>query len=73
MATFDSTLQLYYITEEVYIINSTILAATNQPIKRIKVYYKGRNTAKTTDKEADNLSTEISLYIGAWVILMINL
>ena len=73
VATFDSTLRLYYTTEEVRATNSTMLAATNQPIKRIKACHKGRNAAKATDEEADNLSAEISLCIGARVMLTTNL
>jgi hypothetical protein len=73
VAAFDSTLRLYYTTEEVRITNCTKLAATNQLIQRIKACNRGRNAAKTTEDEADNLSLEISVCIGAWVILMTNL
>ena len=55
------------------ITNSTMLAATNQLIKRIKVCYKGRNAAKATEDEADNLSPEVSLCIRVQVILTTNL
>ena len=70
---FDSALRLYYTTEEVCITNNTKLMDANQPIKRIKASYRGRNAAKATEDEADNLSPEISLCIGARVILTINL
>jgi ATP-dependent exoDNAse (exonuclease V) alpha subunit len=50
-----------------------MLAATNQPIKRIKACHKGRNAAKATEDEADNLSPEISLCIGARIMLTTNL
>ena len=73
VAMFDSTLQLYYTIEEVCTTNSTMLAATNQPIKRIKVYHKGQNATKATEDKADNLSLEISLCIGAQVMLTTNL
>jgi hypothetical protein len=73
VAAFDSTLRLYYTTEEVRITNCTKLAATNQPIKRIKACHRGRNAAKATEDEADNLSPEISVCIGARVMLTTNL
>ena len=73
VTTFDSALRLYYTTEEVHTTNSTMLAATNQPIKRIKACHKGRNAAKATEDKADNLSTEVSLCIGARVMLTTNL
>jgi ATP-dependent exoDNAse (exonuclease V) alpha subunit len=73
VAAFDSTLRLYYTTEEVRITNCTKLAATNQPIKRIKACHKGRNAARATEDEADNLSHEIHVCIGARVMLTTNL
>ena len=73
MAAFDSTLRLYYTTEEVRITNCTKLAGTNQPIKRIEAYHKGRNAARATEDEADNLSPEIHVCIGARVMLTTNL
>jgi hypothetical protein len=69
-AAFGSTLRLYFTTEEVRHMNVDKLAATNQPVKRIKACYRGRNAAKATKDEADNLSTEISVCIGARVMLM---
>ena len=73
VATFDSALRLYYTTEEVRITNRTKLAEANQPVKRIKACHRGRNAAKATEDEADNLSPEISLCIGARVMLTTNL
>jgi hypothetical protein len=49
------------------------LAATNRPVKKIIARHKSRNTIKTTKEEADNLYTEIHVYIGARVILTTNL
>ena len=73
MAIFDSTLRLYYTSEEVRSINTAKLAATNQAVKRIPAYHKGRNAAKATEEEADNLSPEIYVCIGARVMLTTNL
>jgi ATP-dependent DNA helicase PIF1 len=73
VAAFDSALRLYYTTEEVRITNHTKLTDTNQPVKRIKAYHRGRNAAKATEDEADNLSPEISMCIGARVMLTTNL
>src|SRR6185312_15663147 len=73
VASFDSTLRLYYTTEEVRITNSTKLAAANQHVKKILAQHRGQNAAKATEDEADNLSPEISVCIGARVMLTTNL
>ena len=73
MGDFDSALRLYYTTGEVRITDHTELMDANQPIKRIKASHRGRNAAEATEDEADNLSPEISLCIGARVMLTINL
>jgi hypothetical protein len=70
---FDSALRLYFTAEEVRQTNFDKLAATNQPIKRIKACHRGRNAAKATEDEADNLSPEICVCIGARVMLTTNL
>ena len=49
------------------------LAAANQPVKKILARHKGRNAAKATEDEADNLCPEIHLCIGARVMLTTNL
>ncbi|KAK8912682.1 hypothetical protein VCV18_012361 [Metarhizium anisopliae] len=43
------------------------------PVKKIAARHRGRNAAKVTEDEADNLSPEISLCIGARVMLTTNL
>jgi ATP-dependent exoDNAse (exonuclease V) alpha subunit len=73
VAAFDSALRLYFTTEEVRQTNFDKLAATNQPIKRIKACHRGQNAAKATEDEADNLSPEICVCIGARVMLTTNL
>ena len=73
VAAFDSALRLYFTTEEVRQTNFDRLAATNQPVKRIKACHRGRNAAKATEDEADNLSPEICVCIGARVMLTTNL
>ena len=45
----------------------------NRPIKKILSKYIGRNTSKATDKEVDNLLTELLVCISTQVILSINL
>ena len=60
-------------TEEVRQTNFDKLAATNRPIKRIKACHRGRSAAKATEDEADNLSPEICVCIGARVMLTTNL
>lgn len=73
VASFDSTLRLYYTTEEVRTTNCTKLAAANQPVKKILAQHRGQNAAKASEDEADNLSPEISVCIGARVMLTTNL
>ena len=72
VASFDSTLRLYYTTEEVRTTNSTKLAAANQPVKKIPAQHRGQNAAMATEDEADILSPEISVCIGARVMLTTN-
>lgn len=73
VAAFDSALRLYYTTEEVRLTNHTMLTGANQPVKRIKACHRGRNAAKATEDEAESLSSEISICIGARVMLTTNL
>jgi hypothetical protein len=70
---FDDTLRLYFTTTEVTETNYSRLAAINQPVLKIIARNKGRNTAKATEDEADNLSPEIHVCIGARVMLTSNL
>ena len=71
--TFDSALRLYFITEEVRETNYSKLAATNRPVKKVLAHHKGRNAAKATKEEADNLCPEIHVYVRARVMLTTNL
>jgi ATP-dependent exoDNAse (exonuclease V) alpha subunit len=48
------------------------LAAANRPVKKILAYHKGRNAAKATEDEADNLCPDIHMCIGARVMLTTN-
>jgi hypothetical protein len=73
VAAFDTALQLYFTTEEVKATNSDKLAAENRPVKKILAQHKGRNAAKATKDEADNLCLDIHLCIGARVMLTTNL
>jgi hypothetical protein len=50
-----------------------MLSAVNQPVKVLTAIHKGRNAQKATDDKADNLSPELHLCIGAWVMLTANL
>src|SRR5258705_366486 len=73
VATFDTALRLYFTTEEVKETNFNKLSAANRPVKRIVAYHKGRNAAKATEDEADNLCPDIHVCIGARVMLTTNL
>jgi hypothetical protein len=64
---------LYFTTAEVKSCNTDKLAAANRPVKKISAFYKGRNAAKATEEEADNLYPDLYICIGAWVILTTNL
>jgi hypothetical protein len=64
---------LYFTTKEVRKTNSDRLAAANRPVKKILAHHKGRNAAKATEDEADNLCPDIHICIGARVMLTTNL
>ena len=73
VATFDDALRLYYTTEEVRATNAEKLSAMNKPIKVVKARHTGRNAVKATEDEAENLSPEFHVCIGARVMLTSNL
>jgi hypothetical protein len=50
-----------------------MLAAANQPVKKINALHKGRNAAKATEEEADNLYSVLHVCIEARVMLTSNL
>ena len=65
----DSTLRLYLTRAEVHQTNIANLAAMNKPVRKISVRHTGRKAAKASEEEADNLSAEIYVCIGAKVML----
>jgi ATP-dependent DNA helicase PIF1 len=73
VAAFDTALRLYFTTAEVKETNFSKLAAANRPVMRILAHHKGRNAAKATEDEADNLCPDIHVCIGARVMLTTNL
>ena len=73
VAKFDDALRLYYTTEEVRATNAERLSAINRPIKVVKARHTGRNAVKATEEEAENLSPEFQVCIGARVMLTSNL
>jgi ATP-dependent DNA helicase PIF1 len=73
VAGFDKALRLYYTTAEVCETNYNCLAATNQPVKKLTAEHKGRGASAATEEEADNLSAEIYVCIGARIMLTTNL
>jgi hypothetical protein len=73
VAMFDTALQLYFTIAKVRDTNSNKLAAANRLVKKILAYYRGRNAAKATKDEADNLCPDIHVCIRAWVMLITNL
>ena len=73
VATFHSALRLYFTNAEVKEKNFEKLSGVNQPVKTVKAQHKGRNAAKASEEEADNLCPELQLCLRAWVILTTNL
>ncbi|KAF7887546.1 hypothetical protein EAF00_009840 [Botryotinia globosa] len=73
VATFESALRLYFTTAEVREKNFECLSTMSQPVKVMKAVHQGRNAQKATDEEADNLSSDLYLCIGARVMLTANL
>ena len=72
VAAFDTALRLYFTTAEVKETNFNKLSAANRPVKKIVAHHKGRNAAKATEDEADNLCPDIHVCIGARVMLTTN-
>lgn len=70
---FNKALRLYYTTAEVRETNYNRLAATNQPVKKFTAEHKGRNASAATEEEADNLSAEVYVCLGARIMLTTNL
>ena len=64
---------MYFTTAEVKETNFDKLAATNRPVKKILAHHQGRNAAKATEDEANNLCPDIHMCIGARVMLTTNL
>jgi ATP-dependent DNA helicase PIF1 len=73
VATFDSALRLYFTNAEVKEMNHKKLSAVNRPVKMVLAQHKGRNAAKASEEEADNLCSELQLCLQARVMLTTNL
>jgi ATP-dependent DNA helicase PIF1 len=73
VATFHSALQLYFTNAEVKEMNFKKLSGVNQPVKTVLAQHKGRNAAKASEEEADNLCPELQLCLQARVMLTTNL
>ena len=73
VTSFSDALRLYYTSAEVRETNDAQLAATNHAVKRILARHQGRNAAKATEEEADNLCPDICVCLGARVMLTTNL
>ena len=73
LASMDGALRLYFTRAEVHQTNMANLAAMNKPVKKISARHTGRKAAKASEEEADNLSAEIYVCIGAKVMLTTNL
>jgi hypothetical protein len=70
---FATALRLYYTKNEVAERNFTSLAGLQQPVIKITARHTGRNAARATEEEADNLSSELYVCINARVMLTANL
>lgn len=73
VATFDSALRLYFTNAEVRDTNFEKLAGVNQPVRTVRAQHKGRDAARASEEEADNLCPELQLCFHARVMLTTNL
>jgi hypothetical protein len=73
LASLDDALRLYFTRAEMHETNSTNLAATNRPVRKISALHTGRKAKKATEEEAEDLSAEIFVSIGAKIMLTTNL
>ena len=73
VAQFQLALRLYFTNEKVCERNYSQLAAANRPVKRILSKHTSCNASKASDKEANNLLTELLVCISAQVMLTTNL
>ena len=73
LASMDGALRLYFTRAEMHKTNSVNLAAIGQSVKKILAWHTGQKTVKATEEEADNLSKELCVCIGAKVMLTTNL
>lgn len=72
-ANFRTALRLYFTNEEVRERNYNQLAAANRPVKKISALHTGRNASKAPTEDANGLTTELLVCIGAQVMLTSNL
>jgi ATP-dependent DNA helicase PIF1 len=73
VASFDTALRVFFTTAELDACNFDKLTALNRPIKKILARHKGRNAAKASKEDANGLLSELSVCVGARVMLTSNL
>jgi hypothetical protein len=73
VATFDSALRVYFTNAEVRETNFEKLSGVNQPVRTVLAQHKGRDAARASEEEADNLCPELQLCLQARVMLTTNL
>ena len=73
LASLDDALRLYFTRAEMHETNSTNLAATNRPVKKISAQHTGWKVAKVSEEEVEGLSAKIYVCIRAKVMLTTNL
>lgn len=73
VATFDSALRLYFTNAEVRDTNFEKLAGVSQPVRTVRAQHKGRDAARPSEEEVDNLCPELQLCLHARVMLTTNL
>jgi ATP-dependent exoDNAse (exonuclease V) alpha subunit len=73
VTSFDTALRVFFTVTEVDACNFDKLAALNTPVKKIPARHKGRNAARASDDDANGLLSELSVCIGARIMLTNNL
>lgn len=71
--TFNNELRLYYTKDEVLRRNLSCLAGLGCPVLKITAKHTGVNASAASEDDADNLSKELYIAIGAKVMLTTNL
>jgi hypothetical protein len=73
VASFDTALRLYFTNLEVIGCNLSKLTALRRPVKKLIAQHTSRDAIRATEDKANNLTTELFICIGAYIMLTTNL